>query len=158
MPNAGAVIRRAHLDDAPACAAIAHDAYEPYLARMSTPPAPMLADYDAAIRDHEVWVAVDDADAVCGFVVLIPGGDRLVLDNVAVRPDAQGRGIGGSLLALAERRAADLGASEVVLYTNAVMTENQQLYTAHGYTETHRATDDGYERVFFAKPIRPNRA
>lgn len=113
----------------------------------------MSADYEAEIREHEVWVAIDERDVACGFLVLVPAADSLLLDNVAVRPSAQGHGVGRALLELAERRAAEIGLPEVTLYTNAVMTENQQIYTARGYVETHRAAVDGYDRVFFAKRI-----
>jgi GNAT superfamily N-acetyltransferase len=67
-------------------------------------PRPMTADYAAHVRDDEVWVA-DDEGEIQGFLVLVPRGDHLLLDNVAVDPSAQGRGIGAALLALAEERA-----------------------------------------------------
>jgi hypothetical protein len=31
------------------------------------------------------------------------------------------------------------------------MTENLAYYRRHGYTETHRAGQDGFRRVFFRK-------
>lgn len=33
------------------------------------------------------------------------------------------------------------------------MTENLDYYSRHGYRETHRVTQDGYRRVFFAKQV-----
>ena len=33
------------------------------------------------------------------------------------------------------------------------MTENLTYYARHGYRETHRATQDGYRRVFFTKSV-----
>ena len=77
----------------------------------------------------------------------------LLLENVAVLPAAQGRGIGAQLLALAEDRARALGVPEIRLYTNAAMTENLTYYPRYGYTETHRAQQDGFQRVFFRKPV-----
>jgi ribosomal protein S18 acetylase RimI-like enzyme len=70
---------------------------------------------------------------------------------VAVLPAAQGRGIGGRLLGLAEQHARSLGLGEIRLYTNEAMTENLAYYRRHGYTETHRAEQDGFRRVFFRK-------
>jgi GNAT superfamily N-acetyltransferase len=75
------------------------------------------------------------------------------VENVAVRPAAQGQGIGGRLLALAEQHARGLGLSEIRLYTNEAMTENLAYYPRRGYTETHRADQDGFRRVFFRKPL-----
>ena len=34
------------------------------------------------------------------------------------------------------------------------MTENLRYYPRHGYIETHRGQQDGYDRVFFRKPVR----
>ncbi len=72
---------------------------------------------------------------------------------MAVLPAAQGRGIGARLLALAEDHARGPGLSEIRLYTNESHDENLACYTRHGYTETHRAEQDGFRRVFLRKPI-----
>ena len=90
---------------------------------------------------------------VAGFIILIPRPGYLLLDNVAVLPAAQGRGIGARLLALAEDRARALGVPEIRLYTNAAMTGNLAYYPQHGYTQTHQAQQDGFHRVFFRKPV-----
>jgi hypothetical protein len=42
---------------------------------------------------------------------------------------------------------------EIRLYTNEAMTENLAYYPRRGYTETHRAAEDGFNRVFFRKPV-----
>ena len=46
-----------------------------------------------------------------------------------------------------------LYASIYVRDTNEAMTENLAYYARHGYVETHRAEQDGFQRVFFRKPI-----
>jgi hypothetical protein len=61
-------------------------------------PAPVGADYVDLIARGTTWVAEHDGRIV-GFVVLIRRPDHLVLDNVAVAPDAQGLGIGAQLSA-----------------------------------------------------------
>jgi hypothetical protein len=33
------------------------------------------------------------------------------------------------------------------------MTENQRLYEGLGYVQTARRTDDGFDRVFYAKRV-----
>jgi ribosomal protein S18 acetylase RimI-like enzyme len=111
-------------------------------------PAPMTADYTAAARCGQVWVA-----AVVGFVILVSRPGYLLLENVAVLPAAQGRGVGARLLALAEDRARALHLPEIRLYTNAAMTENLAYYPRHGYTETHQAQQVGFDRVFFRKRV-----
>ena len=111
----------------------------------------MTADYAALLEVGEVWVAAAADGSVVGVLVLQPEAESLLLENVAVAPAAQGRGIGRALIAHAEQRARELGLPEVALYTNRLMTENLRLYPALGYVETGRRREDGYDRVFFRK-------
>jgi GNAT superfamily N-acetyltransferase len=146
------MIRCAGLGDVDAIRAIAAAAYQKYVLRIGRAPAPMTADYAQAVRDGQAWAAIEDGQIV-GFAVLIARPSYLLLENVAVLPAAQGRGIGARLLALAEEHARGLGLGEIRLYTNEAMTENLAYYPRHGYAETHRARQDGFHRVFFRKPI-----
>jgi ribosomal protein S18 acetylase RimI-like enzyme len=145
-------VRPADQGDVDVLRRIAAAAFQHYVARIGQAPAPMTADYAQAVRDGQAWVAVEDGQ-VAGFLVLIAQPGYLLLDNVAVLPAAQGRGIGARLLSLAEEHARRLGLAEVRLYTNEAMTENLAYYPRHGYTETHRAEQDGFRRVFFRKPL-----
>lgn len=147
-------LRRAGADDLAAVERVAVAAYTPYLSRMAGQrPGPLDADYAAALAREEVWVAIDDADAVVGFVVLVPECSTLLLDNVAVLPSHHGRGIGRALLTLVEERALAHGCGRVRLYTHVSMVENQRLYERTGYVETHHADDGGLARVFYAKDL-----
>jgi ribosomal protein S18 acetylase RimI-like enzyme len=145
-------VRLADDGDVDALRRIAVAAYQRYVARIGRAPAPMTADYARAVRDGQAWVAVEDGHVV-GFVILVVQPGHLLLENVAVLPAAQGRGIGARLLGLAEEHARRLGLDEIRLYTNEAMTENLAYYPRHGYTETHRAEQDGYRRVFYRKPL-----
>jgi ribosomal protein S18 acetylase RimI-like enzyme len=141
-------------DDADVCtlSTIAAAAYQRYVPRIGRAPAPMSADYAAAVRRGQAWVAVENGQ-LAGFVILIPHPGYLLLENVAVLPAAQGRGIGARLMALAEEQAGSLRLSEIRLYTNEAMTENLAYYPRHGYSETHRGEQDGFRRVFFSKRL-----
>jgi ribosomal protein S18 acetylase RimI-like enzyme len=145
-------IRLAGPGDVDALGAIAAAAYEKYIPRIGRAPAPVTADYAQAVRSGQAWAATEDSEVV-GFVVLIARPGYLLLDNVAVLPAAQNRGVGGRLLGLAEEHARSLDLGEIRLYTNEAMTENLAYYTRHGYVETHRAEQDGFRRVYFRKPI-----
>ena len=131
---------------------IVHAAFDLYVARIGRKPAPMVADYHAAVASSRVWVIEADGE-VAGVVVNEVHDDHLLLDTVAVAPGAQGRGYGAVLLARAEDDARELGLSEVRLLTNQAMTENQTFYPRHGYVETARGRQDGYDRVFYAKKL-----
>jgi len=115
-------------------------------------PAPMTADYALLTLSGSAWVA-EQRGRLVGLLVLESTEDHLLLDNVTVDPDAQGVGVGSRLLRLAEEQALTRGLNEVRLYTNVAMNENLAYYPRHGYRETHRATQDGYQRVFFTKTI-----
>jgi GNAT superfamily N-acetyltransferase len=145
-------VRRAEAPDVAALRVVASEAYQVYVPRIGRRPAPMTADYAEAVRSGLAWVAVQDGEIV-GLLVLAVKPDHLLLENVAVRPRAQGRGIGARLLALAEDQARALGRGEIRLYTNQAMTENLAYYPRHGYAETHRAEQDGFRRVFFSKRL-----
>ena len=144
------MIRPARADDAPDIAAIAGRAYAGYVERIGRRPAPMDADYEALVAAGRVFVC-DAGGAVAAFVVLVPRDDHLLVENVGVDPERQGRGLGRSLLAFAEAEARRLGLDVLRLYTNEAMVENIALYRRLGWQETARRSDGGFARVFFER-------
>jgi GNAT superfamily N-acetyltransferase len=145
-------VRRATAADLPSIDDVVAAAYATYLGRMDRPPAPMLRDYAEAVGDGTVWVT---GNPVTGLIALIPAGDSLLIENVAVHPAAQGTGLGRRLLDFAEQEARRLGLRRLTLYTNEVMTENHAIYTHLGYRELTRRTEDGYRRIFMEKLLPP---
>ena len=144
--------RPAERRDVDATSRLAYRAYQNYTARIGRPPAPMEADYATAVSDGTMWVAEDDK-GLLGFIRLVDADDHLLIENVAVDPLAQGRGVGTQLLALAVTEARRRGYDRTQLYTNEAMTENLDYYPRKGYVETHRGEQDGYRRVFFSKTL-----
>jgi ribosomal protein S18 acetylase RimI-like enzyme len=147
------VIRRARSQDRAEVEAIVAAAYGKYVERIGKPPGPMLDDYGALIAAGAVSVRTEADGTMAGLIVLLPKPDHLLLDNVAVRPDRQGRGVGRELMAFAESEAHRLGHPELRLYTHALMAENIALYRRLGFIETGRGHDSGYDRVFMAKRV-----
>jgi GNAT superfamily N-acetyltransferase len=145
-------IRKAAAGDLAAVREIIEAAYGKYLARMDRPPAPMLRDYAPAVEAGTLWVTGNPPDAL---ISLIPDDGSLLVENVAVHPRAQGTGVGRGLMDFAESEAARLGLPKLSLYTNVVMTENQAIYAHLGFSETRRESEDGYQRVFMEKALRP---
>jgi ribosomal protein S18 acetylase RimI-like enzyme len=145
-------IRIASAAEADTVRDLVHRAYRKYVAVLGRPPLPMTADYPALIEEGVVRVLTQDG-AIIGVLVLIDRPDHLLLDNVAIDPPHQGKGYGKVLLAFAEREARERGYDRIRLYTNELMTSNIALYRSLGYRETHREGEDGFRRVFMAKPV-----
>ena len=147
------MIRRAIPADLESVEAIVAAAYSPYIERIGKPPGPMLDDYAALIGEDAVNV-LDDADGgIAAIIVLLPKPDHLLLDNIAVRPERQGQGLGRRLVEFAESEARRRGYGELRLYTHEKMTENIALYLRLGFVETGRGHEAGYDRVFLTKPL-----
>jgi ribosomal protein S18 acetylase RimI-like enzyme len=138
--------------DVEAVAEIVERAYEGYVKEIGGRPAPMDADYGKTVREGTLFVAEIEG-AVAGAIVLVPEGEHLKVDNVAVEPGRQGGGIGRALLAFAEERARALGLDELRLFTHVMMTRNQRIYGLLGYTEVERRSENGFERVFYSRRL-----
>lgn len=147
------MIRRAAPGEHAVVGAIVHEAYEPYIERIGKPPGPMLDDYPALIEAGAVRVLEEPGGSIGAILVLLPKPDHLLLDNIAVRKDRQGQGLGRRLITFAEAEARLLGFAELRLYTHVMMTENIALYTRLGFVETGRSSDAGYDRVFMTKRL-----
>jgi ribosomal protein S18 acetylase RimI-like enzyme len=144
-------IRPAEPSDLAAVEEIVGKAYTPWIAVMGTKPMPMVADYERLIADDRVSVLENgEIDAI---IVLIPEQDGLLVDNVAVRPDRQGRGLGRRLMTFAEHQARTLGLASLRLYTNEKMVSNIALYTSLGYRETGREVLNGRSVVLMRKVL-----
>ena len=147
------MIRAARLDDLDAVEQIVRAAYSPYVDRIGKPPGPMLDDYRRLISESAVSVLEEPGGAAAALIVLLAKPDYLLLDNIAVLPDRQGRGLGRQLIAFAEDEAHRLGFAELRLYTHEKMIENIALYARLGFVETGRGRDAGYDRVFMTKRL-----
>ncbi len=147
-------MRPARIEEAPALAALVADAYGHYVARIGRAPGPMLDDYALRIAAGQAHIAEDAAGTLLGLIVLEPCDDgALLLDNIAVRPAAQGLGVGRALMLFAEAEARRRGATCLRLYTHERMVENIALYARVGFVETGRVTEQGFARVYMEKPL-----
>jgi ribosomal protein S18 acetylase RimI-like enzyme len=140
--------RLANPDDLTRLSDIVVAAYSIYLDRMDRPPAPMSHDLIPDVAAGRVWLIGEPA---AGLICLVPGDGSLLIENVAVHPDAQGRGMGRRLIEFAETRARELELPSIRLYANEVMTENLALYSHLGFREVDRRTEHGFNRVFMEK-------
>ncbi|QEU70059.1 N-acetyltransferase [Streptomyces galilaeus] len=154
-------IRPATQADVPAVKTVTDAAFRHYIERIGVVPQPMEADHAANVAAGKVFVT---GDPVIGLVVVeefrrheADGADRstghLLLDSIAVHPDAHGTGVGRRLLHFVDAHAWALGLREVRLCTNALMWENQRIYPRYGYEVVERRVDGPYDRVHYRKRL-----
>lgn len=113
---------------------------------------PMLADYAALIARAEVYVLEAEGE-VRGVLVLEPHPDHVLIENIAVSPQAQGMGYGKQMMLFSEAFTRAQGMNEIRLYTNVLMYENIARYKHWGYVETERRAEEGFARVFMRKQL-----
>ena len=140
----------------PADAAIIRDvvraAYATWVPVLGREPLPMKADYQRAVREHQIDVLYVGGRMV-GLIEMIIHPDHLWIENVAITPESQGNGFGRQLLDHAERRAAGAGCPEIRLLTNAAFEANVALYGAVGYDIDRHEPFMGGTTVYMSKGI-----
>ncbi len=88
------------------------------------------------------------------MIETIDQGDRLLIENVAVSPHFQRRGLGSRLMLHAEDIARALGRKRIWLYTNRRFTGNVELYARLGYeVDNEEPIDAGMMRTNMSKPV-----
>lgn len=146
------IVRRAQPPDAKEMKACVQAAYQHYIARIGKPPGPMLDDYSEVIKRHQAFVATENK-RIIGVLILILKNDGILMDNVAVLPEFQGKGLGHQLIQFAETQAFEQGFEYLDTYTNEVMIENIEMYSRLHYQETKRCQVAGYDRVYMRKKV-----
>ncbi|MBI1200030.1 MAG: GNAT family N-acetyltransferase [Phenylobacterium sp.] len=144
-------LRTAGPADAAAIHELVQSAYAKWLPIAARPPLPMTVDYDVAVKAHR-FDLLFVGDRLAALIETTPQGGDLLIVNVAVRPDQQGRGHGVRLLRLAEDLAAEAGLAGLRLYTNKLFTENIRLYASLGYAIESEDAANGGVRVNMRKP------
>jgi GNAT superfamily N-acetyltransferase len=145
-------LRQAVAADAPAIRRLTRDAYAKWVPVIGREPKPMTADYGEALRHHRIDLLQVDGK-LAGLIETIPEADHLLIENVAVLPAYQGRGLGRRLMAHAEDLAAAHGHAEIRLYTNKLFAENVQLYGKLGYRVDREEAFSGGVVVHMSKRI-----
>jgi ribosomal protein S18 acetylase RimI-like enzyme len=147
------VIRKAIPADQATVEACVRAAYTPYIEQIGVSPAPLHADYGKLIADGCVWLAVAASGEVVGLMVMFIASDHVLVDNFAVLPAWQNRGISKDLTALAMREARRSGIRTLRLYTNAKMNRNLAIYRKQGWVEVERRVEAGYDRVYMERQL-----
>ena len=146
-------IRRAGPPDAAAVRSLTRDAYAQWISVIGREPLPMKADYEKAVREHEIDLLYSD-DKLVALIEVFLTADHLFIENIAVSPEHQGKGLGHQLLKHAETKAKSSGLEELRLLTNQAFATNVRLYQSVGFridrTEPHLG---GGTTVYMSKPL-----
>jgi ribosomal protein S18 acetylase RimI-like enzyme len=150
-------VRRAGAADAEAIGALTRAAYAKWAGLIGREPLPMTVDYAQAVRTHR-FDLLHVGSRLAGLIETTPQGEWLLVENVAVLPEFQGRGLGVRLLTLAEALAAGSGLVGVRLYTNKLFAENLRLYARLGYRVDREERLNGGIAVHMSKALGTMRA
>ena len=112
----------------------------------------MRADHIAALREHLVDLLYVEGQ-LAALIEMIPAADHLLIENVAVLPALQGRGLGRRLMTHAEALAVSLGLREMRLYTNKKFASNLELYRRLGYRVDCEEPFMGGTTVYISKLV-----
>ena len=130
----------------------AESTYSIYVERIGKKPAPMVANFAAALEAGQLEILLAENSTI-GFLVSFPIDNKLFIENIAIHPDHQGRGYAGEIFSLLEARARSSDMSAIELYTNEKMTENLTLYPRLGFEEIDRRSEAGFNRIYFRKTL-----
>ncbi len=125
-------LRQATAADAAAIRELTRTAYAKWVQLIGREPKPMTANYEEAVTRHRFDLLYVDG-SLAALIETIREPDHLLVENVAVSPAFQGRGLGRKLMAHAETLAREQGFDTIRLYTNQRFVENIELYRKLGY-------------------------
>jgi len=104
-------------------------------------------------------LAGEPADVGCGGIRRLESAGssvvRFEVKHVWLEPFARGTGAGRALLTELENRAAELGATEVVLDTNASQAAADALYRSAGYEQVDAYNDNPNATHWYRKSLTP---
>ncbi|MBY5334222.1 GNAT family N-acetyltransferase [Rhizobium leguminosarum] len=99
----------------------------------------------------EIGHVAIDGEKLAGCLFLRPEADCLYVGKLAVLPEAQGKGLGRRLLAIAEEEAAALGLPALRLETRIELTDNHAVFAAWGFSRTAEKAHPGFARTTFVE-------
>lgn len=142
------VLRAANVDDAASIAAVIAASFAQYRGR--------LVPESGAFRETAATIAAE-LDGGAGAIVAERNGEMLgcvlveekegdlYFGRLSVLPSARGRGLARKLIEAVETEARRRGLGGVRLGVRVVLTDNQRLFLALGYSETSREAHPGFD-------------
>lgn len=145
-------LRAAEQSEAAEIRGVVRAAYAKWVPVIGREPLPMQTDYEQALRDHQFVVAVG-ASGIIGLIETLRREAHVWIENVAVVPEWQGRGIGQRLVAHAEGRAIAAACFETRLVTNGAFEANLMLYAKLGYVVDRQEAFMNGTAVYMSKKL-----
>jgi ribosomal-protein-alanine N-acetyltransferase len=108
------------------------------------------------VAQGHLVVAEDEAGSPTAYVVTAPAGDVVDLRRIAVRPDHQGRGLGGILLTAA-LASGEPGQGRMMLEVSEGNAAAIALYHGHGFEVVDRRRryyPDGSDALVMSRDLR----
>ena len=146
-------VRRVGRDQAEQIRDLSMRAYAKWVPITPRKPRPMTVDYNVSVQTNQ-FDFLFEGERIVGLIETVQQDDELMIVNVAIEPDCQGKGFGTRLMRHAEQLAEAAGLRATRLYTNKLMAENIALYERLGYVfekETHH--DLGTVAVHMVRPV-----
>jgi len=117
--------------------------YTPEAFQVVTPTTDSIAE---RFDDGPQWVAEID-DEIVGTVSVTTEPEGLYIRSMAVRPDAQGQGVGNKLLKAVNEYADASEHDRIFLYTTYFVPGAKEMYEKHGYGWVRDTTADEWYGV-----------
>ena len=135
--------------EVPAIKLIARKSFERYVPLIGKLPAPMNAYFSGHVLKGTVFIAQSEKKrgSVLGYAIVLQRDGEWLLDNIAVSPEAQGRGVGSALIVACETFLLKRGIQRYHLYTNEAMEQNLACYPEIGFVEMARCLEDKFLRI-----------
>ncbi len=130
-----------------------------YMKGRIDPPSSALSLRLATLADKahsEIAYVAMEGDILCGCVFLRPEEDCLYIGKLAIAPDAQGRGLGRRLLAVAVEVARSHALPSLRLETRIELVENHDVFARWGFVKTAENAHPGFTRttsIEMRKPV-----
>lgn len=138
-------INRAAAEDAESIAEILVEAFsefrEEYTSEAFEAVTPSADEILRRLGEGPIWVAAKNGEIV-GTVSAVPEPEWLYIRSMAVRPRAQGRGIGFRLLNVVDEYAIENGFDRLFLYTTYFSPRAIKVYERHGFMRGRDTTAD----------------
>lgn len=145
-------IRKAGPEDAQAVRRLVREAYAKWVPLLGREPLPMRADYDRAVREHDVDLLYV-GERLAALIETVAKADHLFIENVAVAPSHQGRGLGRQLMRHAEEKAGKADLPKLCLLTNGAFEANIRFYASLGFRTDRTELFLGGTTVYMSKAI-----